>query len=78
MYSRDVISVAFTSAVSVCDVWPLRAMSACTTTASVLGDASDDGDNVVPAASGTSDNGVGENKMSFMLACVDVVDVKEN
>jgi hypothetical protein len=73
-----VVSVAFSSVVSVCVVLPFCLRNACTTTASELCGANDDGDNVVPAASRTSDNGDEKDEESLLLACVDVVDDKEN
>ncbi len=71
------VSVAFSSVVSVCVVSPFRLKNACTTTSKLCG-ANDDNDNVVPVASRTSDNGDEKDEESLLLACVDVVDDKEN
>ena len=72
------VSVAFSCVVSVCVVSPFCIRNACTTTSSELRDANDDGDNVMPAAPRTSDNGDEKDEESLLLACVDVVDGKEN
>ena len=72
------VSVAFSSVVSVCVVSPFCLRKACATTASGLCSAKGDSDNVVPAASRTSDNGDEKDEESLLLACVDVVDGKEN
>ncbi len=71
------VSVAFSSVVSVCVVSPFRLKNACVTTSELCG-ANDDDDNVVPVVSRTSDNGDEEDEESLLLACVDVADDKEN